>query len=359
MAYESMTYEVILKRMLDRVTTDYPNLDTREGSVIFNALAPAALELAIAYTELDNILAESFVATASRHYLYLACEEMGMDISVFDAHAGEFKGEFNVEVPIGSRWNCDLYNYTITSLLQHNESTGYYEYRMQCETLGAAPNNLRGSLSAITDLPSTLNHAELTECLVEGENEYTDDEIRDAYFEYVNSTASDGNVGQYERWCAEYEGIGNYKVFPLWNGKNTVKVSILSASNRAASPELIADFQAYLDPGTTGMGDGEAPIGAFVTVSTATEVPINVTANIQLANGYSSVPDINAALTEFFSKIAYEKRVVSYMSLGAAILDVPGIEFVADLKINDGTADISLGAEEVPVIGTTSWTVVH
>ena len=359
MAYETMTYEVILKRMLDRVTTDYPNLDTREGSVIFNALAPAALELAIAYTELDNILAESFVATASRHYLYLACEEMGMDISVFDAHAGEFKGEFNVEVPIGSRWNCDLYNYTITSLLQHNESTGYYEYRMQCETLGAAPNDLRGSLSAITDLPSTLNHAELTECLVEGENEYTDDEIRDAYFDYVNSTASDGNVGQYERWCAEYEGIGNYKVFPLWNGKNTVKVSILSASNRAASPELIADFQEYLDPNTTGMGDGEAPIGAFVTVSTATEVPINVTANIQLANGYSSVPDINAALTEFFSKIAYEKRVVSYMSLGAAILDVPGIEFVADLKINDGTADISLGAEEVPVIGTTSWTVVH
>ena len=359
MAYESMTYEVILKRMLDRVTTDHPNLDTREGSVIFNALAPAALELAIAYTELDNILAESFVATASRHYLYLACEEMGMDISVFDAHAGEFKGEFNVEVPIGSRWNCDLYNYTITSLLQHNESTGYYEYRMQCETLGAAPNNLRGSLSAITDLPSALNHAELTECLVEGENEYTDDEIRDAYFEYVNSTASDGNVGQYERWCAEYEGIGNYKVFPLWNGKNTVKVSILSASNRAASDELIADFQAYLDPGTTGMGDGEAPIGAFVTVSTATEVPINVTANIQLANGYSSVPDINAALTEFFSKIAYEKRVVSYMSLGAAILDVPGIEFVADLKINGGTADISLGAEEVPVIGTTSWTVVY
>lgn len=359
MAYETMTYEVILKRMLDRVTTDYPNLDTREGSVIFNALAPAALELAIAYTELDNILAESFVATASRHYLYLACEEMGMDISVFDAHAGEFKGEFNVEVPIGSRWNCDLYNYTITSLLQHNESTGYYEYRMQCETLGAAPNDLRGSLSAITDLPSTLNHAELTECLVEGENEYTDDEIRDAYFDYVNSTASDGNVSQYERWCAEYEGIGNYKVFPLWNGKNTVKVSILSASNRAASPELIADFQEYLDPNTTGMGDGEAPIGAFVTVSTATEVPINVTANIQLANGYSSVPDINAALTEFFSKIAYEKRVVSYMSLGAAILDVPGIEFVADLKINDGTADISLGAEEVPVIGTTSWTVVH
>jgi uncharacterized phage protein gp47/JayE len=353
-----MTYEVILRRMLDRVTAKYPNLDTREGSVIFNALAPAALELAIAYVDIDHVLAESFVATATRQYLYVGCEQMGMDVSVFDANAGEFKGEFDVEVPIGSRWNCDLYNYTITSPLGYNDGTGMYEYRMLCETVGTAPNKLRGSLSAITDLPSTLTHAELVDCLVEGEDEYTDEEIKEAYFEFVNSTASDGNVGQYERWCAEYEGIGNYKIFPLWNGKNTVKVSILSASNRAASPELVADFQNYLDPNTTAMGDGKAPIGAFVTVSTATELPVNVTANIKLANGYTSVPDIDTALTNFFSKIAYEKNVLSYMSLGAAILDVPGVEFIADLKVNGGTSDITLGDEQIPLVGETTWTVV-
>ena len=66
MAYENMTYEVILKRMMDRVTEQYPNLDNREGSLIFNALAPAAIELAIMYTELDNVLKESFIDTASR-----------------------------------------------------------------------------------------------------------------------------------------------------------------------------------------------------------------------------------------------------------------------------------------------------
>ena len=66
MAYENMTYEVILQRMMERVTTKYPNLDNREGSIIFNALAPAALELAIMYTELENVLNESFVETATR-----------------------------------------------------------------------------------------------------------------------------------------------------------------------------------------------------------------------------------------------------------------------------------------------------
>lgn len=65
MAYESQTYEVILSRMIARVAAKYPNLDTREGALIFDALAPAALELAVMYTELDNALNESFVNTAS------------------------------------------------------------------------------------------------------------------------------------------------------------------------------------------------------------------------------------------------------------------------------------------------------
>lgn len=355
MAFEDMTYPVILNRMMERVSADYPNLDTREGSVLFNALAPAAVELAIAYVELNNILSESFVDTATREYILKGCEQMGMDISQFEASAGTFKGAFNVEVPIGSRWNCDLYNYTIDEYLGMEGE--YYTYSMRGETLGTAPNNVRGSLTAITDIPTGLTYAELIDCLIEGENEDSDEAIREAYYEYVNSTVSDGNIAQYQRWCSEYDGIGNYKIFPLWNGENTVKVSILTTSNRSASDELIAEFQEYLDPGITGMGDGAAPIGAFVTVNTATEVPINVSATVSLKTGYSDTSTIEDALVKYFSSIAYDKSQVSYMSVGASILSAEGIEFVTDLTINEGTADIILGAEEIPVLGTMNWTV--
>ena len=353
MAYESQTYELILARMQNDITSLYPNLDDREGSIIFNALAPAALELAIAYTELDNIRNESFVDTASREYILLACKQMGIDISQFDASAGTFKGEFDVEVEIGSRWNCDLYNFKVIEYIQHDT---YYEYKLLCESTGTGANKLTGTLTPITDAPTGLNYAMLTGCLIEGENEKTDAEVKETY-NYINSNAEDGNVAQYERWCNEYDGIGNYKIIPLWNGANTVKVSILSASNRAASSELISAVQKYFDPGVTGMGDGVAPIGAFVTVDTATEVPINVAATVTLKSGYSDTSEINTKLTEYFASIAYEKTQIAYLNIGAVILSVDGVESVSDLTINNGTSNITLTTYQIPVLGTTNWTV--
>lgn len=355
MAYENMTYEVILKRMMDRVTEQYPNLDNREGSLIFNALAPAAIEVAIMYTEIDNALNETFFETASREYLIQLCKQADMNVAVFEASAGVHKGEFNVEVPIGSRWNCDLYNYTVTEFIGMNGK--YYTYKMDCDTTGTAPNNQTGTLTPISDNPTGLEYAEVTECLVEGENEMTDDEIREAYKEFMNSSVSDGNVAQYKRWCSEYEGIGNAKIFPLWNGNNTVKVSILSASNKAATLELINEFQEYLDPNTEGMGNGVAPIGAFVTVTTATELPINISATIVFQSGYSDTSVIATALEDYFSSIAYKKTQIAYMNIGAIILGVDGVESISNLKVNGGTSDITLGNEEVPILGTVNWVV--
>lgn len=355
MAYESMTYEFILNRMMERVKTQYPHLDRREGSIIFNALAPAAVELAIMYTELDNAIKESFVDTASREYILRGCEQVGIDITQFEANGGIHKGVFDVEVPLDSRWNCELYNYTVNAFIDVED--GYYTYAIECETLGTAPNNVTGDLVPITDMPNGLTYAKVVECLIEGENETSDEDIRKTYYDYLNSNAEDGNVAQYKRWCEEYDGVGNYKILPLWNGDNTVKVSVLSASNKAASEELVAELQEYFDPGVTGMGDGVAPIGAFVTVTTATEVPIEVGGTVKLKDGYSDTTAIDTALEKYFADISYNKTLVSYMTVGAVILATEGVEFISDLVINGGVADITLGDEEIPVVGTTSWVV--
>ena len=357
MAYENMTYERLMQRMLDRVTEKYPNLDTREGSIIFNALAPAAFELAVMYNELDNVLSESFVSTASREYLLTACKQMGIDTSVFNSSYGVHKGVFNAEVPIDSRWNHDLYNYTVTEYIGVDEN-GHHEYRMMCETAGEVPNVTTGDLTPITYINNEVTYAKVTECLIEGEDESPDEDIRVAYYDRVNSAATDGNIKQYERWCSEYKGVGNYKIEPRWNGDNTVKVYILSASNGVASEELIDEFQEYLDPGSTGMGDGVAPIGAVVTVDTAEEYPITITANVKMLPGYSDTTAINRAVSEYLASISYKKSVVAYMTIGATILSVDGVESINNLQLNGAQYDIVLDQYEIPVLDNATWVVV-
>ena len=63
--FEEMSFELIMNRMLSRVNTD---VDKREGSIIWDALAPAAAELALMYIQLDTVLNEAFADTAKREY---------------------------------------------------------------------------------------------------------------------------------------------------------------------------------------------------------------------------------------------------------------------------------------------------
>ena len=64
--YEQETFEVILNRMLDKVPD---GVDKREGSIIYDALAPAAVEMAQMYIELDINANLKFADTASGEYL--------------------------------------------------------------------------------------------------------------------------------------------------------------------------------------------------------------------------------------------------------------------------------------------------
>lgn len=368
---DDRNYEAILARMIARISADYPELDTREGGLLFNALAAAAMELTNAYASQDSLANECFAATASKDGLYTLCEEMGIDTyAIFSATKGIFKAEFDAEVPPLSRWNLGNYNYTVAYTIEEetDEENDKYVYALECETPGTDPNGLRGDLTPVDYVNSNMQVAKITECIIAGQDEWDEDMIRNYYYAYVNRTNADGNVSQYGLWCTENPAVGNYRVFPLEDGPNTVTVSILNADNGVASQALISEFQEYLDPTTLvteggtpipqGMGNGAAPIGAIVTVDTATEKTINVTGSVKFEPGYDDTTLLDDAIEEFFKEIAYVKSAVQYMTLGAKLLDTTGIDYVAMLTINGGTSDIALGDKEIPKLGTTTWTVV-
>ena len=58
--YENMTFENVMDRCLARVSA---SVDKREGSIVYDAIAPAAAELAILYIELAYLMDRAFPDT--------------------------------------------------------------------------------------------------------------------------------------------------------------------------------------------------------------------------------------------------------------------------------------------------------
>lgn len=344
-----MTFEEILQRLIDNMPAGY---DKREGSVVWDSRASTAYEMVLAYEEAQRLYKNTYARTADRQGLIECCEEYG--IIPFPATYAVRKGVFTpaaLELEIGARFNHEELNFAIIEKIADGE------YLLQCETIGAAGNNGAGLLIPI-DYINGLETATLTDVVIYGEEEEETEALRTRYFETINNEARDGNVAQYEKWANEYPGIGNHKVFPLWNGKNTVKVSILSTANGVASTQLVSDFQEYLDPDSKGLGNGVAPIGAVVTVSTATEVPLDLTGNITLAEGYAEMSGVEEMVREYLRSIAYEKNTVSYMSLGAVIQDCPCVEDLSNFLLNGTVGNVTLGSEEIPVLNNLNLVVV-
>ena len=344
--YEHITYEGIMARMLDRVRSEFPQVDTREGSLVYTAVAPAALELAIMYTELDRVLDETFAETASLEYLEKRAKERG--ISQRAASPAVMKAEFDVDVPIGTRFNLNEYNYVVTGTNQ-----------LTCETPGSAPNSVFGTLTPIDPITG-LNSASITECIIPGEDEEDVEALRTRYFDSLGMQSYGFNAKQYREVVNDMDGVGATKVTPAANGAGTVGIVILDSEYKAPSSTLVETVQTALDPVTnSGEGLGLAPIGHRVTVNGAVNSPINITCAFEYVPTYTwdaIKEDAYTALDEYFTELAttWEDNsiVVRINQINSVLMGVSGVLDVSGTQLNGSTSNIALEANEIPVRGT-------
>jgi len=346
--FEHMTYEVILQRMLDRVPQ---NLDKREGSIIYNALAPAAVELQNMYIELDWILNQSFADTAQREYLIKRCAERG--IIPEPATKAILKGEFNIDVPIGSRFSLDMLNYIVIEKI----SDGIF--KLECETPGSKGNQQFGTLIPI-DYIEGLTSAELTELLIPGEDEEDTESLRERYFNSLKSQSFGGNIADYKEKTKQLPGVGGVKVYPAWNGGGTVKLVIIDSTYNVPSSTLIDAVQTAVDPiQNQGKGVGFAPIGHVVTVEGVSATTININTNITYQEGWTWAdiePYVHKAIDDYFFELAssWENEnnlIVRISQIETRILNIAGVVDIENTTINGQAQNFVLGADNIPVRG--------
>jgi uncharacterized phage protein gp47/JayE len=346
--YESITYDVIMRRMLAKVPD---TIDKREGSVIWDALAPAAIELQLAYIELDTILNESFADTESRTYLIKRAAERGLTPT--EATYTIVKGQFNINVPIGSRYSLDELNYAVTEKI----SDGIF--KLKCETAGSDANSYLGTLIPI-DYINGLQTAALTEILIPGEDEEGTEAFRTRYLNSFDRIAFGGNRADYIEKVEKIQGVGGVKVYRAWQGGGTVKLVIINSEWQRPSAEMVNTVQTAIDP-TVNAGDGIgiAPIDHVVTVFGVTNQTINIQTSITYQSGWNfneCKHYIEAAIDAYFLELnktwdESDNLIVRVSQIEIRLLNVAGILDIQDTKINGVQANFIVPAESIPVRG--------
>lgn len=374
---EKYNFEYLIETALDNV----PNtVDKREGSIIYDALAPACYELAEYYMQLKRILQDTFAQTASEQHLDLRVAEQG--ISRFQATRAVKKGEFITNgdnpamIPIGSRFSAisetASINYIVTEVYKDEfGSVIPGAYLLTCEQFGTIGNNYSGNVIPIDNIPN-LKSAVLTDLIIPAQDTESDSNLRERYFAKINEKAFGGNIAQYDLEIKSIEGVGDVQIYPIWDGGGTVKCSIIDADYNKLSPEFVNIIQNIIDPenadGQNGVGLGIAPIGHKVTIVTPTENIIDIEADIALLNGFTLTqlkPLIEEAIQQYFLELRKQWGVEDdlnnyslavYISrISASILGVGGVANVTNVKLKGQSQDIVLTqnalTQEIPILG--------
>lgn len=330
--YEDKTYENILQEMLNRVSND---VDKREGSVIYDALAPAAYFLADQYFQLRNFIDLVLPDTAVGEYLDRAVSGYGM--SRKSASPAVRKIVTSGDISIGTRWVISEVVYRVTEQIEENV------YGAECETAGKIGNTYSGSLEPLSAVSNVT--AELTDIITDGADEETDEALRARFYEKVRHPATSGNAYHYRQWALEVSGVGDAKVFPLDSGPGTVTVLILDVDKKR-NTSLESAVSEYMET--------VRPIGASITISSPAARTVDVSANIIL-DGAKTLDDVLAEfkkqLAEYLKSLVFVDYRVSYAKTGSLLLNIEGVQDYDDLKLNNSTGNITVGVKEIPVMG--------
>lgn len=376
---QKYTYDYILTEALSKVPD---NVDKREGSIIRDALSPCCYEAAKHILYLADIIEQTYIETANGLWLDGRVIEGGItrDPATYAKKLGVFKTQLDepCQISIGQSFSTvgdTILNYTAVQVYANEDGDVVPgSYIMQCNTVGSVGNSYIGRIVP-NDYIEKLASAEITTLLYPGEEEESDDSLRERFLANLMKTAFGGNIAQYRQWAKEIPGIGGVQVYPVWAGGGTVKLSIIDTDYNSCSSEFCQTILEKFDPensgGETGLGLGIAPIGHKVTVSTPLPRTINVSGKITLLPGYkleTLLPQIKLALEEYLLSLrqAWENSddennysVTVYLGrINFAILNVKGVSSAYELQLNGTDTDIRLtetsSLQEIPVLGTVS-----
>ncbi len=349
----------ILNDLLANVSDD---IDKRTGSVIYTALAPAAIKLAELENENNAVLDEAYADTASLDNLILKAKERR--IEYHDATKAIVEAVINLSdgdsLEGGERFFTQdgKVKYRVVTVSDDGSI-----YQLECEDYGTGGNIENGQL-VFDGRGITVISAEIIGIFEYGRDAETKESLLKRYDDSFNVAAFGGNKTDYREKCLEsVNGVGGVQVRRAWNGGGTVKLVIVGLDYGAVSDEIVNAAQELFDPIVDGVHTGEgvySVIGHTVTVCSADEVKINIATTIEYENEtlWSDVADnVKTALREYLSTVCKTwaengRAVVRISKIESIISSVSGVVDAYDTTINSSPSNVIFDGDGIPVLGT-------
>lgn len=361
--FEHLTFDYIIQAMLDRVPND---VDKREGSIIYDALAPTAMELAEIYSNMDVLLSRTFADSADGDDLERRVGEHGVrrkqaSQAIRKAEFKDSQGE-PMNVPLGSRFRLDDVVYSVLESVSPGVS------QVIADIPGEIGNRDFGEMIPVEPV-NGLGSANLLDVLIPGEDRESDESLYAKYLEHIREKAFAGNRADYKKKIMEIQGVGGVQLYRAPQGGGTVGAVIIDSTFNEPTQELVDFVQEQIDPlEYTGEGYGTAPICHEVLFGGVVAVSVDFSAQLALSGVTLGQvePLIETAFADYLAEVRAEwvnsnrfvdgqlinaPLVVRLTHIESRLLDIEGVQDISNSTLNGVAENIELPSE-IPVVGS-------
>jgi len=265
-----------------------------------------------------------------------------------------FTGEPGTPIPLGTE---ALYSSLVfeTTATARTGTDGTCEVGARCQSTGPAGNAPAGAITALRSSVDGVKGVTNPLPFGGGADTESDSAFRQRIFDKIRRPITSGNRSHFIYWAKQVSGVGGAKCLGAEVcGAGKVKVIVLSDRYQAPDSVILDNVKAHIEE--------ERPIGAGVTVVGAVPRAVRITAEIQVAGGYS-IADIRqnavAVLQTYLDDVNRQEfdrppsrgdqgreGIVSYYRIGDLVFGIEGVADIVRYTLNGGIASLSCGYEE-------------
>ena len=340
------TSQEIQERMLVNVSEDY---DTSEGSFIYDALKPAAIEFENQQKEVETVRnkldIENLTDDELTRFVYTRT-------GINRKRATKANGVVIISGSVGSSIHVgDLVSDGYINFISLEEKTigesGQMTVLVECEEYGSVGNATANSITVFPVTIQGLVDVYNQNAFTNGYDAESDDALRQRYYDKLQRPGKAGNKYHYREWAMEVTGTGDARVFPRYNGPLSVKVVVIDSNKQPADGDLIESIKQHIEE--------EMPFGVTdLSVISASALNIHLTVTLSIVDGYiesNVIETIKANITRYLKEIAFTSTFVSYAKIGSIIIDSEGVLDYENLLLNGGTSNVPIQDEQVAIMG--------